>query len=72
MYNLYVCMSGVWLGVLGWARNALLFFPLQIMGNLSSYMFFAVKPIFWNDLGVDNKVSLCVNTTPKNKYDDLN
>ena len=55
MYSLYVCMSGVWLGVLGCAGNALLFFPLKIMGNLSSYTFFAVKPIFRNDLGSDNK-----------------
>jgi len=52
---MYVCMSSVWLGVLRWAGNALLFFPLKIMGNSSCYMFFTVKPIFGNELGLDNK-----------------
>jgi len=55
MYSLYVCMSGVWLGVLRWAGNALLFFSLKIMGNSHCYTFFAVKPIFRNELGSDNK-----------------
>lgn len=55
MYSLYVCMSGVWLGVLGWAGNAFLFFPLKIMGNSSCYMFFAVRPIIRNEFWSGNK-----------------
>jgi hypothetical protein len=32
---MYACMLGVWMGALGLAGNAFLFFPFKIMGNSS-------------------------------------